>query len=155
MKKQVKILMTILMVVITLTTLIDVAFASEASIIQSIGQGGTSVETQGLQNFGKAIVSVVRVLGVIVAVVVLLVLGIKYMVGSAEERAEYKKTMVPYIVGAVLIFASTTLVGIVYDLANSLNNGGGSSSSSTSAIHGFGPSSSQGGIYGGPAAPGT
>lgn len=155
MKKQVKILMTILMVVITLTTLIDVAFASEASLIQSIGQGGTSVETQGLQNFGKAIVSVVRVLGVIVAVVVLLVLGIKYMVGSAEERAEYKKTMVPYIVGAVLIFASTTLVGIVYDLANSLNNGGGSSSSSTSAIHGFGPSSSQGGIYGGPAAPGT
>ena len=155
MKKQVKILMTILMVVITLTTLIDVAFASEASLIQSIGQGGTSVETQGLQNFVKAIGSLVRILGVRVSEVVLLVLGIKYMVGSAEVIAEYKKTMVPYIVGAVLIFASTTLVGIVYDLANSLNNGGGSSSSSTSAIHGFGPSSSQGGIYGGPAAPGT
>jgi len=43
------------------------------------------------------------------------------MMGSAEEKAEYKKTMIPYVVGAVLIFASTTIVNIVYQLANSLN----------------------------------
>ena len=55
-----------------------------------------------------------------VAVVILLVLGIKYMMGSAEEKAEYKKSMIPYIVGAVLIFASTTIVGVVYDMANAL-----------------------------------
>ena len=44
------------------------------------------------------------------------------MMGSAEEKADYKKSMIPYIVGAVLIFASTAIVGVVYDMANALNN---------------------------------
>lgn len=44
------------------------------------------------------------------------------MVGSAEEKAEYKKTMIPYLVGAILIFASTTIVNVVYNIANSLNS---------------------------------
>ena len=122
MKKQVKMVTTILMIVMILTTLASGVFATDPKgVLDNIKDGGTNVEVGGVEQFGKAIVSVVRVVGVIVAVVVLLILGIKYMVGSAEERAEYKKTMVPYIVGAVLIFASTTLVGIVYDLATSLN----------------------------------
>ena len=129
MRKQKKLLIVILIIVILLTTLTGLAFGAEAGLIKSIGDGGGNVETQSVENFGRAIVSVVKVIGVIVAVVVLLILGVKYMLGSAEERAEYKKTMVPYIVGAVLIFASTTLVGIVYDLADSLNNGGGATAS--------------------------
>ena len=94
--------------------------------INTSASGTTNVKTTG----GK-IVGLIRVVGTIAAVGMLIVLGIKYMVGSAEERAEYKKTMVPYIVGAVLIFASTTLVGVIYDLSMSLNNGSGSSGSSS------------------------
>ena len=128
MKKQVKIVTTILMVIMVLTTLAEVVFASEASLISEIAQGGQTPTTGGIVNFGRQVVSVVRVIGIVIAVIILLILGIKYMIGSAEERAEYKKTMVPYIVGAVLIFASTTLVQIVYELADSLNgNGGGTS----------------------------
>ena len=150
MKKQVKVVVTILMVVAILTILASAALASqEKTVLDNIKDGGTTVDTESVQNFGKAIVSVVRVVGVIVAVVVLLILGIKYMVGSAEERAEYKKTMVPYIIGAVLIFASTTLVGVVYDLSMSLNNTSSSSSSST-GYNRYGPGPSEGGIYGGP-----
>ena len=123
MKKQVKMITTILMIVMVLATFASSVFANsqEKTVLNNIKDGGTTVDTDSVQNFGKAIVSVVRVVGVIVAVIVLLILGIKYMVGSAEERAEYKKTMVPYIVGAVLIFASTTLVGVIYDLSMSLN----------------------------------
>lgn len=77
--------------------------------------------TKDLQDFGGRIVGVVRTVGIVVSVVILLVLGIKYMMGSAEEKADYKKSMIPYLVGAVLIFASTTIVGIVYDMTNSLN----------------------------------
>ncbi len=74
-----------------------------------------------LKDFGGRIVGVVRTVGIVVSVVILLVLGIKYMMGSAEEKADYKKSMIPYLVGAILIFASTTIVGIVYDMTNSLN----------------------------------
>ena len=36
------------------------------------------------------------------------------MVGSAEEKAEYKKTMIPYLVGAICIFAASTIANVVY-----------------------------------------
>lgn len=42
------------------------------------------------------------------------------MIGSASEKAEYKKTMIPYIVGALLIFAGTSLVRVIYSLSTSV-----------------------------------
>ena len=38
------------------------------------------------------------------------------MVGSVEERAEYKKSMIPYLVGAVLLFAGSVVVSIIANL---------------------------------------
>ena len=46
-------------------------------------------------------------------VIVLIVIGIKYMVGSASERAEYKKTMLPYIIGAVIFFSLSQLLALI------------------------------------------
>ena len=39
------------------------------------------------------------------------------MMGSASEKAEYKKTMIPYLVGAILIFAASTIANVVYQFA--------------------------------------
>ena len=63
---------------------------------------------------------ILQTVGVVAAVVILMVLGIKYMMGSAEEKAEYKKTMIPYIVGAILIFGASTIANMVYNFANGL-----------------------------------
>lgn len=43
------------------------------------------------------------------------------MMGSPEEKAEYKKTMMPYVVGAVFIFAASQIAGVVYGLITSWN----------------------------------
>ena len=43
------------------------------------------------------------------------------MIGSAEEKADYKKTMMPYIIGAVLRFGATTIANAVYNFASGLN----------------------------------
>ena len=68
---------------------------------------------------GKAIVGKVlgflQWVGAALAVIMLIAIGIQYMVGSAEQKAEYKKTMVPYIVGAILIFAAPTIANIIYN----------------------------------------
>ena len=37
------------------------------------------------------------------------------MMGSAEEKAEYKKSMMPYVIGAALIFASSALAQVIYN----------------------------------------
>lgn len=76
--------------------------------------------TTQVTSFGQNIMGVVQIAGVVIAVVVLMVLGIKYMMGSAEEKAEYKKTMIPYLVGAILIFAASTIANVVYQFATGL-----------------------------------
>ena len=70
-----------------------------------------------ISGIGGKVMGIINTFGVVVAVVVLMVLGIKYMMGSAEEKAEYKKTMMPYVIGAVLIFAATTIANAIYNFA--------------------------------------
>jgi len=77
--------------------------------------------TNTIQNIGTRIMGIIQIVGTIVSVVILVVLGIKYMMGSAEEKAEYKKTMIPYIIGAVLIFAAANIANMVYTWANTIS----------------------------------
>lgn len=67
-----------------------------------------------LKTIGGKILGVLQAVGVILAVIILTVIGIKYMMGSAEEKAEYKKTMMPYIIGAIIVFAAPTIANLIY-----------------------------------------
>jgi len=42
------------------------------------------------------------------------------MMGSTEEKAEYKKSLLPYVIGAGLVFAASTIAQIVYNVAKSI-----------------------------------
>ncbi len=83
-------------------------------------QGDNNVTTDKIDSLGNQIITIVSTIGSIASVIVLIVLGIKYMMGSAEEKAEYKKTLLPYVIGAVLIFAASTIAGVVFNFASSL-----------------------------------
>lgn len=67
---------------------------------------------------GNIIVWLVRTVGESIAVIMLIVIGIKYVLGSVEEKAEYKQSMWPYIIGAVLVFAGAALTDIIYKALN-------------------------------------
>lgn len=87
-------------------------------------QPGPLTETDVGTWAGKAniIMGIVRVVGIIVSVVALAMIGIKYMTGSVQEKAEYKKTLFPYLVGATLLFATSFFVQALYDWVITLNN---------------------------------
>lgn len=115
MKKSIKIFSVALMVF----AMMFVSTSVFATFTPANVQINTS-NTDKVQNIGASILGIIRVVGTIAAVGMLIVLGIKYMMGSAEERAEYKKTLFPYFIGAILIFAATNLADIIYSWAQSL-----------------------------------
>lgn len=78
--------------------------------------GGAVNGTEGITDFGKRVIGILQTVGIVLSVVILVVLGLKYMMGSAEEKADYKKTMMPYIVGAVFIFLAPTIANMIYSL---------------------------------------
>ena len=45
--------------------------------------------------------------------VLLLILGVKYMMGSVEEKADYKKSLVPLVVGILVVMAATQIMTMV------------------------------------------
>ena len=66
------------------------------------------------------IISAIQIFGTIVSVISLMILGLKYMVGSIEERAEYKKTMLPYLIGTIIFFSVTQLLAILAAIVENL-----------------------------------
>lgn len=61
------------------------------------------------------VLGAIRNFSVAIAVIALMVIGVKYILGSAEEKANYKATLVPYVIGAVLAVSGTTLVSFIYN----------------------------------------
>ena len=64
------------------------------------------------------VLGAIRNISAVVSVIVLMIIGVKYMLGSVEEKANYKATMMPYIIGCVMAVAGTTLVSFIYDAIN-------------------------------------
>ena len=98
---------------------VAVASTVFASVDPSTYKGESSVSTTKIDSLGNTIIKIVSTVGSIASVLVLVVLGIKYMMGSAEDKAEYKKTLLPYVIGAALVFAASAIAGVVYNFANS------------------------------------
>lgn len=65
---------------------------------------------------GNQVLGILRAVGSMFAIGVLMILGIKYMLGSVEERASYKKSMLPYVIGMILLFASVNIASAINDM---------------------------------------
>ncbi len=114
MKKLVKIIPMIILLIVLVSSFVPVfAAPTNPSSLQGTG-------TDKFDNIGKRIIGMVQAIGSIASVLVLVILGIKYMMGSAEEKAEYKKTFIPYLVGAILVFAAANVASMIYNFANTI-----------------------------------
>ena len=121
MKKSIKVISTLLLTIMLVASIAGTVLAVDPNTVLNGLNGNGNVQTNDLTKVGNNIVTIIQVVGIVIAVIVLLVIGIKYMMGSASEKAEYKKTMIPYIVGGVLIFAGTSLVRVIYSLSTSVS----------------------------------
>lgn len=68
----------------------------------------------------SVILGVVQIVGSLFSVICLIILGVKYMMGSVEEKAEYKKTLVPYTIGAFMVLGISNLLNVVYQIATNI-----------------------------------
>ena len=117
MKKAYKVL-SVLMVILMLVCISTNVFAAF-----DINQVSSDVETDAdnaIQEIGSTILTIVTNVGMILAIIVVAVLGVKYMMGSTEEKAEYKKTLMPYLVGAILVFGASAIGKAVIGIGTSL-----------------------------------
>ena len=109
----VKIMSVALMVAMIAMCINNVALASTMDI-----PSGTTSNTSGtFQRILSTILGITQVIGVAIAVIMLIVLAIKYISAAPGDKAEIKKHAVVYIVGAVVLFAASGILGIIRKFA--------------------------------------
>ena len=113
-------LITFLIIIILAMIIIPTMSVADSDPLKNPGRYTPSNGTiQGNDKFiekGNNILGYMQAIGSGVSVIMIMVIGIKYMLGSVEEKADYKKTMIPYIIGAVMVFAIPSIIGIIYKL---------------------------------------
>lgn len=118
MKKLDKVL-SIVVVALMLACIATNVFAA-IDIDNVVKSGSTDANADNaMSKLGGTIVAYVTNAAMVIAVVMIAVLGIKYMLGSSEEKADYKKSLVPLLIGAILVFGAAAIAKIVVGLATS------------------------------------
>ena len=65
------------------------------------------------------VLNIIQIVGVAVATIMLTILGIRYVSLSPNEKAEYKKGLTIYVIGAVLLFGASILIGVIKNFVSS------------------------------------
>lgn len=117
--KVISVLTIVLILVCICTNIFAITTSVDISGIESAADSASTTEADtAMKTIGGTIIKYVTNAAIVVSVVMIAILGIKYMMGSAEEKSEYKKSMVPLLVGAILVFGAATIAKIIVNLAS-------------------------------------
>ena len=71
------------------------------------GQEGVGqLNQQELQNTSDFIYNLLLAIALVIAVIIGMIIGIQFMTGSVEDKAKIKESLVPYVVGCVVVFGA-------------------------------------------------
>ncbi len=90
------------------------------TIMNSVYANMNDIYKQSQNPFGKSvsiIIGIIQAVGMSIAVIMLTIIGIKYIMASPEGKADLKQQLFPYLIGCVLLFGSSWLIGIIADFA--------------------------------------
>lgn len=88
------------------------------SFIQAGKGGSAQIDKGSLQNASSSIYNILLICGMIVAVLIGSIMGIKFMIGSVEEKAEIKAALVPFAIGCIVVFGAFGIWKIVVTIGN-------------------------------------
>lgn len=84
------------------------------------------INQAALKSTSDYIYNILFTIAVVLAVAVGMIIAIQFMIGSIEQKAKVKETLVPYVIGVFVVFASFTIwkiaVNIGSDVAPTTNN---------------------------------
>ncbi len=94
----------------------------EAGTFIQKGESGAEgkISQSDLQDLSNTIYNILLVVGIVVAVIAGLIMGIKFIMGGIEEKAEIKNMLIPYIIGCIVVFGAFTIWKIVVELLQSM-----------------------------------
>lgn len=116
-----KMLISVLLITLIVTILLSVD--SYAAFSYSMYNGtviGGEATSKPITQITSTVLTAIRVLGSGISMIMLTVIFIKYMLSSAGDKAELKKNLIPFTIGAVILFAASNIVGLMQKVAENM-----------------------------------
>lgn len=113
MKKKtiLKILLIIALAILIISTIIPNCLAIDPGKWNNLYNDG-SMPTK-LSDVGGKFLGIIQIAGTGIAIVMLVIIGIKYITASANEKAQLKGQLTGFAIGALLLFAGSNIAAIV------------------------------------------
>lgn len=111
-----KVMLIVLLILFAVSTYYSVFATGYSSIdIGTIVDNANEASGAGssMMKIIKALLTVVQVIASGIAVIMIIVLAIKYMSSAPNEKADIQKSATAYIVGAVVLFSASGIIGII------------------------------------------
>lgn len=109
-----------LILIVSAIMFIPKTYASDVTNIIS-SMNGTSdlsqVSGNKISDTINNVIGLIQLAGTGISVVVVTMLGMKYILASPSEKADVKKQIAPILIGCVLLFGAVNLVAIVADFS--------------------------------------
>lgn len=86
---------------------------------------GNSEANEAARSLVGSLAVITRIIGMGVAVIMLIVLAMKYMMAAPGDKADIKKHATVYVVGAVILFAVTGILEIIAQFASGIGGTSG------------------------------
>ena len=118
MNKIMKIV-TVLTIIAMIATMMSAVFAEGASDVLGKLKGDTNAAS-GITRIIRNIIGIVQVICYAAAIIMLIVLGVQFITASPEGKATIKKSAIQYVIGAIIVFAAGTLLGIIANMSTSV-----------------------------------
>ena len=93
--------------------------------ILSMKEGEETKNYNKVLTKGAKILGIFKTIAVIVAIITITIIGIRYMIGSVEQKAQYKETMIPVIIGCVLVIGLAGILTAIQAIFSSTGGGSG------------------------------
>ena len=96
-------------------------FQAGDEFLENGSSQGEGINTEQFKGEISEIYNLLFSLGIVLSVAIGAILGIKYMFGSIEEQAKIKETLIPYVIGCLVIFGAFGIWRLAINIFSSLN----------------------------------
>ena len=114
-------LISILFIIIILTVFCSSVVLADP--VKAMGGGITNPASGGVLNkVAGQVLKLVQVIGIGVAVIMIVIIAIKFMMAAPAEKADVKKQLVGYTIGVIIIVAVVGLLQIFASMGAQVSN---------------------------------
>jgi len=80
------------------------------------------VDQKTVTKYANNVYSILYIVAIVISVITLMILGLKYIIGSATDKADYKKTLIPVLIGIFIVACITSILGVIASFGGSIND---------------------------------